>query len=65
MAMSKEDFIALAAIVSDVAASHRYFKTDPQAIIDTLARDLANFCANRNPNFDRSRFLSACGVKHD
>lgn len=27
-----------------------------------IARELAAICATTNPNFDRARFLAACGV---
>lgn len=28
----------------------------------TLAGALADYCAKRNPRFDRARFMNACGV---
>lgn len=38
------------------AAAHR------QAMVEMIAHDMADALARQNPNFNRSRFLSACGV---
>lgn len=35
----------------------------PVAIVDQLARDLADVCARDNGAFDRARFLRACGLE--
>ena len=53
--MSKKHFIKLAKIFSKYALQN-----------DVMAReifaDIVELCQEENPNFDKARFLSACGV---
>jgi hypothetical protein len=50
--MTKKHFIALAAITAAISnESTRRFVAESQA----------NYFASENPNFDRERFLTACG----
>lgn len=51
--MSKEDYIAIAAI----------FKTEPDLSNVGYAKRLADYFQTQNPRFDREVFLGACGVK--
>lgn len=59
--MTRKHFEALAAMVRDLAST----TADPTQAVDIAVRDhadtLAKFCATQNPNFDRARFLKACG----
>jgi len=65
--MARKDFELIAAAVrdqldaarSDAAAEHA------RAYLGALARDLAHEFANGNPQFDRTRFLNACGVTEE
>lgn len=54
--MTKKHFEAIAAI----------FGTRPfagkVAEVNVIAYDLADYFASVNPNFDRSKFLDACGM---
>ncbi len=50
--MTKKHFIAIAKIVH----THR------NRGADTIASALADYFATINPNFDRQRFIDACGV---
>ena len=48
--LTRKDFFNLA----EILAEH---KADP-----VLIRDIADFCYNSNPNFNRGRFYHACEV---
>lgn len=54
--MTRKHFVALAQLVNDRKG------LIPTAALESLARDLADFCQQQNSNFDRQRFLDACGV---
>jgi len=58
MAMSRKDFTALAALVAE------YAENGGGVGVERLAADLATFCREQNPRFDRDRFMRACGVEH-
>ncbi len=49
--MTKKDFEAIAAIVKAQPPSFQRWK---------LAQSLADFCAERNPNFRLGTFMEAC-----
>ena len=49
--MSKKHFIALAAVI----------KANRAVWSDESIQQVAEFCARFGPNFDRSRFIDACG----
>jgi hypothetical protein len=59
--MTKKHFAAIAAVIADELADN---DGDPNAIVAvaSVARGLADEFAVFNPNFDRVRFLSACGI---
>lgn len=60
--MTKKDFEFIAAKVAELFDT----TADPTQAVDIAvadhATDLADYFATRNPNFDRSRFLQACGM---
>lgn len=61
MPMSKKHYIAVAAIL----ASHSEIATYGAKFVHisaTIAHELADYFAKDNPNFNRSRFLTACGI---
>lgn len=58
MAMSRKDFIALAALVAE------YAENGGGVGVERLVADLVTFCREQNPRFDRDRFMRACGVGH-
>ena len=67
--MTKKDFIALAAILAEIGdhASNVENELDlPSQEIDFVhrraSRKIADYCATKNPMFNRTLFLNACGV---
>jgi len=58
MSMSRKHFQALADIVAE------YAEGGEGVGVERLAHDLATFCREQNPHFDRDRFMRACGVGH-
>lgn len=56
--MSKKHFIEVAAIIESSINEHGL---NP-AVAD-IAHELASFFKRQNSNFDRARFLDACGVE--
>lgn len=70
--LSKRHYVAIAGIVSVATKSSvdgRSYRND--AVITSLAEDLADYFASDNPTtatrkgFDRARFLEACGIEAD
>lgn len=62
--MTKKHFEALAAALYDVRrdwGGDRDVERREQSNDDAYA--IADVCARFNPNFDRARFLAACGVE--
>jgi hypothetical protein len=59
--MTKRDFVAIAAAINYVANADR----QPARLwtLESAANAIAAYCASTNPNFDRARFMEACGVK--
>jgi len=53
--MTKKHFIALARIFSK-------YNLDVHSIGKEIFWDIVELCENENPNFDKERFLKACGV---
>ncbi|MDE2022558.1 MAG: hypothetical protein KGI71_06645 [Patescibacteria group bacterium] len=73
--MTKKDYVAIAAVVAGAtytverdAAGNALVPADvayaqgTHAAREIIAADLANVFAADNPQFDRAKFLSACGV---
>lgn len=58
--MTKKHFIAIAADIRH--RMDRAESTADECLIDSLAYDLAATFEGFNPNFDRTKFLAACGV---
>lgn len=58
--MTRKHFEAIAAILAE-QHDHDPNSNDYLVIYDT-ATDLASYFATENPNFDRRRFLKACGL---
>lgn len=52
--MTRKHFSAMAKAIADTPMD--------EPVRKALARELAAICATTNPNFDRARFLAACGV---
>lgn len=56
--------IPQAELIAEVFARHaKRYGGRTSAIADELAGDMADALAETNPNFDRARFLKACGVE--
>ena len=51
--MTRKHFKAIAEIINDAG--------DDVDAVERLAGDLASYFKSENPNFDRDRFLTACG----
>lgn len=63
--MTKKHFVALAAVLKSQRPhgmdANTLFGSLPQWNSDVQA--MANFCQSQNAQFDRERFLAACGVR--
>lgn len=55
--MSKKHFIEIAAIIKSAREQH-----GESAAIRDIESELASFFKRQNANFDRARFLDACGA---
>jgi hypothetical protein len=69
MAMSRKHYNAVASVLSGqltgpapLTASWDVERQTERRVIENVARGLSNLFADDNPNFDRERFLAACGV---
>jgi hypothetical protein len=60
--MTKKHFEALAAALRQSQIDFKG-KFAEQVGSEDAARRIADVCARFNPNFDRARFLKACGVE--
>lgn len=62
--MTRKHFIAIANIVRDliIDAPAAGFDEGHTAGVEELARNMADYFVTENPNFDRARFLKACGL---
>ena len=58
--MTKRHFEAIAAIIRRLSTIH-VPDENGQGMLLTVTNDLADYFATVNSNFDRQRFLSACG----
>lgn len=66
--MSKKHYVAIAKIIkSQIKLADFNGETEDSPAIRltaiNIARDFADFASLDNPEFDRARFLAACGVK--
>lgn len=62
--MSRKHFESLAAAVKN-SSEHLKGANHPEVVAATLslvAHQVADACQQHNSNFDRSRFLAACGI---
>lgn len=60
--MSKRHFEALAAIIDNTRQHVEGGYTARGAMLE-IAQHVAEVCRNENPQFDRARFMAACGFK--
>jgi len=60
--MTKKDFEGLAAVVVALTERSPLDGEIESVEIDDVANLLADFCATKNKNFNRTLFLKACGV---
>ncbi len=56
--LTKKDFKAIAKIIDN----NRILIYDYGYIYDDVITELADYLATQNPNFDREKFITACGV---
>ena len=61
--MTKKDYVKFAEMLKDVRSNAHHEQSTTDVIINTIAFDICYILAADNPNFDRSRFLSACEVE--
>lgn len=64
--MTKKDYIALASAINLSRVQVNVLATAKQAaanenVLGHVAYNVAEILADDNPNFDRERFLAACG----
>ena len=62
--MTRKDYVKFAAMFKYQIhlANDYHYANERQATIDNVAKATADLFADDNPNFDRARFLTACGV---
>ena len=62
--LTKKDFKAVTEIIKAcIDVTVIYSTTEPNTTIKgILAKDLADYFATQNPQFDRERFMKACGL---
>lgn len=58
MAMSKKDYVMIAAIVSDAIAGKTLGEVAP---VELIANNMADAFKKDNTAFDKKRFMIACG----
>lgn len=61
--MNKKHFEAIASIIKDNQVEiHSDFDRGYIAGVEGVAHEMADYFTSQNPNFDRARFLQACGI---
>lgn len=60
--MTRKDYKAIADILNDQQADFNE-GDDGNLLLKIVAHRLSSYMAQDNPNFNRSKFLEACGVK--
>lgn len=61
--MTRKDFELIADAMKLASGSITVAPYDAQTALELASTILADRLATTNPNFDRARFLKACGVK--
>jgi len=63
--MSRKHFVAVAAILKEktIETPAAGFDEGFASATEEIAGELATFFKSENPNFNRSKFLTACGLK--
>ena len=61
--MTRKHFEALAAELKRVGPAYWIDATSRDTVHMAAIQAVADVCARFNPNFDRARFLAACGVE--
>ena len=56
--MTQKHFVAIA---ETIRLQYECLDDEERAVLRATAKNLADVCARFNPNFDRARFLTACG----
>lgn len=60
--MTRKDFQLVADVIARLSADFNNGGEDTVSL-SLVAEEMADALATTNPNFDRARFLTACGVK--
>lgn len=62
--MSKKDYIKFAAMIKErMPEAKQLIRPDSFIMLDEIARAMADIFQDDNPNFNRDRFLKACGIE--
>jgi hypothetical protein len=61
--MTRKDYVLIAQVIEGAMQNWEGFTPEAKEAITGLARSLSRKLEDYNPNFDRARFLEACGVK--
>lgn len=62
MTMQRRHYELIAETIRDTL-QHNACGEDQRDMMDTVAHNFCNALASTNPNFNRARFLKACGVE--
>ena len=60
--MTKKDYIAIAKVINHVQRANIAGDISTKNVAQNIAYGIADVMQSDNPNFDRNRFLLACGV---
>jgi hypothetical protein len=60
--MTRKDFVVISNVLRDARVSGDPSAAD-LALLDDLCKHFAQELSFTNPNFDRGRFLTACGAR--
>lgn len=61
--MTRKDYELIAGVINGAMQNWEGFTPEAEEALIGLARSLSHKLGDYNPNFDRKRFLDACGVK--
>ncbi len=61
--MTRKDYVLIAEAIKRANENWEGFAPEAALAIEGLAKSLSVQLVIDNPNFDRARFLEACGVK--